>query len=206
MIDKGEFNLKDHEFEESTFMGGWITNHSVIDDMWSYFKQNESSHEQGKTIKGDNPNTPIIDKDKISTELSCSSRANHYPVKKYLQLLDDCIKYYSIKYEAANTLLEPYNIVEDFNIQYYKPNEGFKNWHCERGAITVNRVFVFMTYLNDVEDGGTEFKYQKFTCPAKKGLTIIWPAGWEFTHKGQVSQSSEKYIITGWWNTVMNNE
>ena len=49
---QGEFCLKDYEFEESTFMGGWITNHNVIDDMWSYFIQNESSHEEGKTIAG----------------------------------------------------------------------------------------------------------------------------------------------------------
>jgi hypothetical protein len=29
-----------------------------------------------------------------------------------------------------------------------------------------------MTYLNDVPDGGTEFKYQKIISPAKKGLTL----------------------------------
>jgi hypothetical protein len=34
-----------------------------------------------------------------------------------------------------------------------------------------------MTYLNDVDDGGTDFLYQKLTTPAKKGLTLIWPAG-----------------------------
>ena len=167
MIDKGEFCLKDYELEENTFMGGWITNHNVIDDMWSYFMENESSHEEGKTIVG-NSDVPLINKDKISTDLSCSSKANHYPVKKYLQLLDDCIKYYSLKYEAANTLLEPYNIVEDFNIQYYKPNEGFKNWHCERGASDYgSRCLVWTIYLNDVPDGEGETELLEYGIKIK---------------------------------------
>ncbi len=57
-----------------------------------------------------------------------------------------------------------------------------------------------MTFLNDVDDGGTEFKYQNLTIPAKKGLTLIWPAPWTHTHRGQVSNTKTKYIITGWYN------
>ena len=56
-----------------------------------------------------------------------------------------------------------------------------------------------MTYLNDVENGGTEFKFQNITTPAKKGLTLIWPAGWTHVHRGQISNKKEKYIITGWY-------
>jgi hypothetical protein len=56
-----------------------------------------------------------------------------------------------------------------------------------------------MTYLNDVDDGGTDFFYQKITSPAKKGLTIIWPTDWTHMHKGQVSMTKEKMIVTGWF-------
>ena len=56
-----------------------------------------------------------------------------------------------------------------------------------------------MTYLNDVEDGGTEFKHQDITTPAEKGLTLIWPSGWTHVHRGQISNRKEKYIITGWY-------
>ena len=59
-----------------------------------------------------------------------------------------------------------------------------------------------MTYLNDVENGGTDFLYQKITTPAKKGLTIIWPATWTHTHKCHISNTQEKYIITGWFSYV----
>jgi hypothetical protein len=85
-------------------------------------------------------------------------------------------------------------------IQHYKPNEGFYVWHTERtGAERVaSRHLVFMTYLNDVDNGGTEFHHQKLITQAEKGLTLIWPADWTFTHRGVISPDQHKYIITGW--------
>ena len=57
-----------------------------------------------------------------------------------------------------------------------------------------------MTYLNDIEDGGeTEFLYQKIKVKPRKGLTLIWPVDWTHTHRGIVSPSQEKTIITGWY-------
>ena len=91
--------------------------------------------------------------------------------------------------------------VENIQIQKYEPNQGFKTWHCERSSIRQQtRCLAFMTYLNDVPDGGTEFMYQKLTSPAKKGLTMIWPSDWTHVHKGQISKQHTKYIITGWLN------
>ena len=55
-----------------------------------------------------------------------------------------------------------------------------------------------MTYLNSC-DGGTDFKNQGITIPATKGLTLIWPSEWTHTHKGIISNTSEKYIVTGWF-------
>jgi hypothetical protein len=34
----------------------------------------------------------------------------------------------------------------------------------------------------------------------KKGLTLIWPADWTFTHRGVPSPTQEKIITTGWFN------
>ena len=89
----------------------------------------------------------------------------------------------------------------DFNIQHYNVNEGFNYYHFERSDIfACLRNLVFMTYLNDVEDGGTQFKYQNLITPAKKGLTIIWPTDFTHTHRGVISQTKEKYIVTGWYS------
>jgi hypothetical protein len=60
-----------------------------------------------------------------------------------------------------------------------------------------------MTYLNTVTDqGGTEFLHQNLTVNAEQGKTLIWPADWTYTHRGVISPTQEKYIITGWFNYI----
>jgi hypothetical protein len=114
--------------------------------------------------------------------------------------LDLCTREYEYKYHQASHMVN-YGITELINLQTYKPGGGFKKWHCERAGISQQtRCLAFMTYLNDVVDGGTEFMYQKIISPAKKGLTMIWPSDWTHTHRGQISQTAKKYIITGWLN------
>ena len=96
--------------------------------------------------------------------------------------------------------VNPFKINEKVNIQHYKPNEGYRAFHFERGGVnTIRRHLVFQTYLNTVEDGGqTEFLYQQYKCKAVKGKTIIWPVDWTHTHRGIVSPTEDKYIVTGW--------
>lgn len=104
----------------------------------------------------------------------------------------------------------PWGVIDDINIQYYKPGGGFKSWHTERNCAKGNngtRHLVFMTYLNDVIDGGeTEFYHQQVKIQPKKGLTVIWPADWTYTHRGVISPSQEKYIVTGWFNFLSDEE
>ena len=49
-----------------------------------------------------------------------------------------------------------------------------------------------MTYLNDVEDGGTEFKYQNLICPAKGGLNFNMASLLTHTHRGIPSKIRKK--------------
>ena len=128
------------------------------------------------------------------------------------QFLGECLKEvnnfyleYTEKYPEATWLGET-GIIEPISVQYYKPGEGYYEWHSERVGIDLdkegtvfNRHLVFMTYLNTVEDqGGTEFKYQNVITSAVKGKTLIWPADWTYTHRGIPSLTQDKYIITGW--------
>jgi len=85
-------------------------------------------------------------------------------------------------------------------LQGYKPpNGGFKEYHCERNSPN-NVCFVWMFYLNTVNDGGeTEFKYQKHFEKAEKGKLLIWPSDFTHTHRGIPSPTEEKYIFTGWY-------
>ena len=89
--------------------------------------------------------------------------------------------------------MDNYSVQEVVNLQKYEPNEGFKECHSERrGKTQQTRCLAWMTYLNDVPDGGTEFLYQQMTSPAKKGLTLIWPSDWTHTHRGVPSPTQDK--------------
>ena len=64
---------------------------------------------------------------------------------------------------------------------------------------TLHRVLAWMTYLNDVEDGGsTSFHHYDLDVKPEKGKTLIWPADWTHADSGKVLNSGTKYIITGW--------
>ena len=62
-----------------------------------------------------------------------------------------------------------------FNFQKYPKGGSYNSWHCERGSkFSSRRMLVFMTYLNECEDGGeTAFLYQKYKMKPEKGLHLF---------------------------------
>lgn len=124
-------------------------------------------------------------------------------IPEYYVALKGCVDQYFEKYPELKKV-GPYRIVESPIIQYYKPGGGFKLKHFERtGWQTSTRMLVWMTYLNDVtEGGGTRFVYQDMTVSARKGKTVIWPTDFTHSHAGVVSRTQKKYVITGWLNFV----
>ena len=100
--------------------------------------------------------------------------------------------------------LDPWEIHHTFNIQRYLPGEGYSDYHCERAGVTTgNRMGVWMIYLNDVHDRGwTEFYYQQHYEKAEAGKLVIWPCDWTHLHRGIISHTETKYIITGWFSWI----
>ena len=85
-----------------------------------------------------------------------------------------------------------------YNVQKYKPGEGFMNWHCEHSGCSsdaMTRILAWMIYLNDVPDGGTEFLNQETTIKAEVGKLCIC-AYFTHVHRSQVSHTKTKYIAT----------
>jgi len=124
-------------------------------------------------------------------------------VQDYIQALQEVLNDYIETFPFCET--SRFQIVEPMSLQCYPVGGGFKQWHTERlSALPGNahRHLVFMTYLNDVPDGGTEWYHQDLYIPAKKGYTVIWPADWTHFHRGRVSHTSEKQIITGWFSFI----
>jgi prolyl 4-hydroxylase len=138
-------------------------------------------------------------KDSIDSKINPSRRV----FKQYYEQLKIVTSNYIKKFPSCN-FYSPWGIIEEGNVQHYRPNGGFKIWHSERVSVkmpTSTRHLVFMTYLNDVTDGGeTEFLNQGIKVSPKEGLTLIWPADWTHTHRGIPSPTQDKYIITGWFN------
>ena len=125
-------------------------------------------------------------------------------LKPYMHELQRILELYIEKYPYCNDC-DPFEIKQEVQIQKYPIGGGYKTWHQERGSDKspmVYRHLVFMTYLNDVPDGGTEWFHQDLYIPAQKGYTVIWPSDWTHLHRGRVSHTKEKMIITGWYSFV----
>ena len=119
-------------------------------------------------------------------------------LKIWYKEMHDIIDNYIRKFPTL-TKHQPWGYVDGINIQYYKPGGGFPREHTESmGLNDSHRMMAFMTYLTDTKNAGTEFTYLKWTAPCKKGLTLIWPANYLYAHKGVISKTENKMIITGW--------
>ena len=191
--------MNEHFFPKNSFIGGWYIPEKICDDLIDDF---HLSKKQGLVKPGlqYGKGKVFIDKDaKDSEDLTIDCNYFDEPYRSYRNELQKCLDKYVEKYNQADQI-DPYNVNEGYTIQYYPLSGGFKTWHSERGSLKPRRVLVFMTYLNNVDDGGTEFLHQNLISPAKKGLTLIWPTDWTHTHRGQISHTKEKYIVTGWFS------
>lgn len=183
------------------FIGGWfIDDLSLCDDLIQYHKSNPNKFD-GLSGKGVSDKQYKDSVDAVIDDEGLRTR--------YLNSMFSVCKQYIEKYSFCNYYSE-FGVNKTPTIQYYKPTAGFHAWHCEKSRaepIIAARHLVYMTYLNDVDDGGeTEFYYQKIKIKPRKGLTLIWPTEWTFTHRGIPSPSEEKYIVTGWFNFVADHE
>ena len=185
--------MKEYILPLNSMMGGWYIPNKICDYLIHIFNVNADKHTPG--VVG--PHPARVDKEiKTSTELVIDPYYQHKAFIDYRKHLDKIILEYEKKYPELEEFSQ-YGMIEACHIQKYKIGEGFKSWHFERTHKKDNRCLVFMTYLNNVPDAGTHFKYQHIKTPAEKGLTLIWPSDFTHTHKGEISKKEEKYIITG---------
>ena len=186
--------MKEYNLPNNTMIGGWYIPAPLCDELVHIFQTNADKHVEG--VVGPHP-AKVNKEMKTSTELIIDPYYQHETFFKYRKNLDQVMRLYEKKYPQLEDF-STYGMIESCHIQHYKPGEGFKGWHFERSSKHDHRCLVFMTYLNTVPDAGTQFKYQDITTPAEKGLTLIWPPDFTHTHKGQISEKEEKFIITGW--------
>ena len=190
--------MKQHKLNKNNnfIEGYYMSNSSICNDLINFF---DESNNKIIGVQGDQ----IIDKTKKdSTDLSLGINdvAQYKILNSYFKELGKCLEMYKKKYKFCDKY-GFFGLNPCFNIQKYKPSQAYFGWHCEKADIKVSaRHLVFMTYLNDVKKGGeTEWYYQKLKVKPEKGLTVIWPSEWTFTHRGIKAVKEDKYIITGWY-------
>jgi prolyl 4-hydroxylase len=189
------------------FVGDFMVDHAVCDRLVELHRtcDRKGLVKRGRMGKGGNL---VVDPEKkdsfdVSVDLLPPDLVNQHGMDRYYAELQRCLQ----QYQEQHPLLKQvgvFRVTESPTIQHYRPGGGFKMAHFERsGYATTTRMLVWMTYLNDVTDGGgTHFVYQKHTFEAKRGRTLIWPSDFTHTHVGVVSPTEHKYIITGWMNYV----
>lgn len=93
-----------------------------------------------------------------------------------------------------------------YQIQRTQPG-GFYKWHADNlfeGPSVENRIVTYLWYLNDVEQGHTEF-YNGHREYPEEGKLLLFPATWTYQHRGTPPKST-KYICTGWMVEVKEGE
>jgi len=186
--------------KKNNFIDGWYINKNVCTDLIKYFENSPDKRPGVLILEGGKPG--VDKKKKLSTDICISPDNPDIEILSYYKELTKVIGAYKKKYKYCNIHQHPWTITGDWNIQKYKPNEGYFVNHCEKtGDSTIYRHLTFVTYLNTIKEGGeTEFYYQKLKIKPEAGLTLLWGCDWTTTHRGITSKTETKYIATGWFS------
>jgi hypothetical protein len=192
--------MKSHYVNDSNnFIGGWyMKDTQLCDDIYQYLLDMWKIGKAGPGNVGNN-SVRLEVKKSIDTLIDLNPELHN----KYCENLQLVLNKYIEKYPYCN-YYTGFKILEPISVQYYEKGGGFYAWHTEHDSDRVpfrSRHLAFMTYLNDVtDDGETEYFHQDLKVKPEKGLTLIWPTDWTFTHRGIPSSTQEKCIITGWFS------
>ena len=189
------------------FISAWkLDNLSICDEIIDFFEKNPELQNVGRRVSG-----------KIDTEKKDTIDISIHPknlVEEKFSIMKEYMKELKILYEDYVNqwpfITKFLNSVDmgSFNIQKYNTGGHISSVHSERTSVaTLQRIFVFLTYLNDVEEGGaTKFDHYDLEIIPEKGKTIIWPAEWTHAHSGSIVTKGNKYVITGWMNFPIDNK
>ena len=184
--------------KQTHFIGCWnLENNKLCNGLTRLFEDNNNLQKQGITGKGRDL--------KIKKTIDITFRPNDLKepkfeiLKQYIKELHKCFLDYQNQWPFLKSMLKTV-YVPSFNIQKYSRGDHFASLHSERTSLdTLHRLFAWMTYLNDVDDGGqTNFSHYGIKIKPETGKTLIWPAEWTHAHTGEVLKSGTKYIVTGW--------
>ncbi len=180
------------------FIGSWdLQNPKICQGLVEYFDMSQGRQRAGES--SGRVDTNVKDSVDLSLTPRDISQPGHEVFLTYFENLHACYCDYTEEWPFLENILPEINIGK-FNIQKYCAGQHFKKIHTERASLSnLHRFFAFMTYLNDVPEGGsTYFSHYHLEIQPRQGLTLIWPAEWTHAHCGNPVIKGDKYIITGW--------
>tara|TARA_B100000287_G_scaffold414655_1_gene447465 strand:+ start:434 stop:1045 length:612 start_codon:yes stop_codon:yes gene_type:complete len=148
----------------------------------------------------------MIGNDKVDLKLKATWQIpglyfsnNHPNDKRIADILFEPLKDYANTYRQLN-FMDEWSLDVRYNIQKYDPGDAYFVSHSEFDYhLHPERLLVWTVYLNTVtEGGGTRFDDYDRTIDAVEGRVVIFPAYFTHMHRGIVSKTQSKYIITGW--------
>ena len=180
------------------FIGSWVMETLICDQIIAYYEKNKEKEAQGSTGHGI-INLETKNRRDISVSPKELNLKGNEIFNKYFENLFEFYKDYNKQWPFLASIISKLEI-GSFNIGKYIKGQHFQKIHTERANLgSLHRLLAFMTYLNDVEDGGsTYFSHYDLDIKPKKGLTIIWPSEWTHAHRDNIVNSGLKYVITGW--------
>ena len=175
---------------------------NICDEIIKKFEESNDAQFQGK-INGGEIKTNIKD----SVDLDIGSWYEWKPLHTTLmdslkpfvdRYVDHCITTQSRKsfstgdYLPFGPPLSGWIQPTPFQLQKTAPGKGYV-WHNDYYP---GRVLTQIFYLNDVEEGYTEFRSGDKVQP-KKGRGCLFPSEWTYFHQGYPPKN-DKYIAIGW--------
>ena len=196
--DKANTSKTLKEAQQTHFIGSWnLENETLCNEIISFFEENKLL--QKASLNSLNINLNKKKMTEIIIDPKDLSNSKFKSLNNYIKELYKCFIDYQDQWPFVKSLVKDVDIGL-FNIQKYLPGDHFSKVHTERSNIeSSHRVLAWMTYLNEVEDGGTtNFSHYDIKVKPETGKTLIWPAEWTHAHSGEVLNSGVKYIVTGW--------
>ena len=180
------------------FIGAWnLEDDDLCKEIINFFEENKNLQRDG--VSGSGKNLEIKKTTDIVINANDLKNEKFKCLNKYINNLFESFKDYQNQWPFLKSLFKELHIGK-FNIQKYSPGGHFAKVHTERSSISSShRLFAWMTYLNNVEDGGTtHFSHYDIEIKPEIGKTLIWPAEWTHAHNGKILNNGVKYIVTGW--------
>ena len=136
---------------KDSFIGAWMMSDEITEPIVNFWSNPEVNSRATPGALGAKSTRNKYRKDSMEVAIHPDDYSG--PWKKYRNALGRCVDDYRLKqYPDANEV-EPFAVVERFNLQWYPPGGGFFVEHCENTGSknSVYRHLVFMTYLNNVQ-------------------------------------------------------